>query len=186
MPITPRTSLRLYEATPCRHTFDRNMVKRLKKLLNELPEEHPEVLAQHDIAPADYPLLFNSAIQSLRGTSAATTADKRRFVARILDFMKEQSLIAEWQDLRTQGRNDYRVNLPNGRSVAIEAKGCPDGNNMTIYERPSWAEEFIIWSQCPESLAKDPGVGVWSGLSTRLFPYMMESDTQPRGCPHLL
>jgi len=178
MPTTPKTRLRLEEATPCRHTFDRNMVKRLKTLLHELPEEHPEVLTKHDISPTDYPLLFNSAIQSLRGTSAATTTDKRRFVAQILNFMKEQSLIAEWQDLRTQGRNDYRVNLPNGRSIAIEAKGCPDGNNMTIYERPSWAEEFIIWSQCPDSLAKDPGAGVWSGISTRLFPHMMESDTQ--------
>jgi hypothetical protein len=123
-------------------------------------------------------LLFNSAIQSLRGTSAATTTDKRRFVAQILSFMKEQSLVAEWVYIGTEGRNDYRVNLPDGRHVAIETKGCPDGNNMTIYERPSWADEFIIWSQCPNSLAKDPGVGVWSGLSTRLFPHMMESDTQ--------
>jgi hypothetical protein len=154
------------------------MAKRLKKLLSGLPEEHPEVLTAHGISPTDYPLLFNSAIQSLRGTSAATTAEKRLFGAQILNFMKEQTLIADWQYLGTEGRNDYRVNLPNGRSVAIEAKGCPDGNNMTIYERPSWAEEFIIWSQCPNSLAKDPGEGVWSGLSTRLFPHMMESDTQ--------
>ncbi len=178
MPTTPITRLPRNDATPCRHTFDRNMVKRLKELLHELPEEHPEILAEHDISSVDYPLLFNSAIQSLRGTSAATTSDKRRFVAQILNFMKEQSFIVEWQDLRTQGRNDYRVNLSDGRSVAIEAKGCPDGNNMTIYERPSWADEFIIWSQCPDSLAKDPGAGVWSGLSIRLFPHMMESDTQ--------
>lgn len=178
MPTTPRAKLRLQDATPCRHTFDRDMAKRLKKLLSELPEEYPEVLTEHGISPTDYPLIFNSAIQSLRGTSAATTAEKRRFVAQILNFIKEQSLIVDWQYLGTEGRNDYRVNLPNGRSIAIEAKGCPDGNNMTIYERPSWAEEFIIWSQCPNSLANDPGEGVWSGLSTRLFPHMMESDTQ--------
>jgi hypothetical protein len=64
---------------------------------------------------------------------------------------------------------DYRVRLPGGRLVCIEAKGCPDGDHMTFWQRPTWAEEFIIWSQCPESLAHHPGKGVWSGIATRLF-----------------
>jgi len=57
--------------------------------------------------------------------------------------------------------------------VCIEAKGCPDGNNMTIWEKPTWAEEFVVWSQCPDSLQHQPGHGIWSGISTRLVPKMI-------------
>jgi hypothetical protein len=57
--------------------------------------------------------------------------------------------------------------------VGIEAKGCPDGNNSTIWDKPPWADEFIIWFLCPESLAHPPGKGLWSGIATRLMPTMV-------------
>lgn len=62
------------------------------------------------------------------------------------------------------------MELADASAVAVEAKGCGDGNNMAIWDRPAWAEEFVIWSLCPESLQHHPGHGVWSGISTRLAP----------------
>jgi hypothetical protein len=75
-----------------------------------------------------------------------------------------------WRSVGTAGRNDFRVELPDGTLVSIEAKGCPDGNNTNIWDRPSWADEFFVWCQCPESLVHQPGEGVWSGIATRLLP----------------
>ena len=38
--------------------------------------------------------------------------------------------------------------LKTGRVSVVELKGCLDGNNTTIFERPANAQEFIIWSVC--------------------------------------
>ena len=163
---------------PCRHPFDKAMADRLRDLLLRLHETHPELLEAISIDPAQYPVLFNSAVQSIRGTTSATTSGKNQFVEAILGYMKDKGHIADWAFEGSAGRNDYRVQLPSGRLVGLEMKGCPDGNNTTIWERPSWADEFIIWSQCPESLYNQPGRGVWSGISTRLIPKMIVEQAQ--------
>jgi hypothetical protein len=64
------------------------------------------------------------------------------------------------------------VRLPTGKISVIELKGCLDGNNTTIFERPSHAEEFVIWSLC-QNAAADPRLNVWSGLHTRLSSEML-------------
>jgi hypothetical protein len=53
------------------------------------------------------------------------------------------------------------------RIGVIELKGCLDGNNTNIFERPPHAQEFIIWSVCTNPGA-DPRHNVWSGIHTRL------------------
>ncbi len=153
----------------CRHQFDLAMANRLKELILNLDNGHQAILRANDIDPSQYSLLLNSAIQSIRGTLSADYSEKARYLAAILDDMQDKDIIRTWEFQGGGGRNDYRVELANGRLVAIEMKGCPDGNNMNIWERPSWADEFIIWSQCPNSLANEPGRGVWSGISTRLM-----------------
>jgi len=145
------------------------MANRLKEMILNLDHRHQAILLANNIDPNQYSLLLNSAIQSIRGTFSADYSEKARYLDAILEDMKNKEIILTWEFQGGGGRNDYRVELPNGRLVAIEMKGCPDGNNMNIWERPSWADEFIIWSQCPNSLANDPGRGVWSGISTRLM-----------------
>lgn len=49
----------------------------------------------------------------------------------------------------------------------IELKGCLDGNNTNIFERPPHAQEFVIWSVCTNPGA-DPRHNAWSGIHTRL------------------
>ncbi len=127
------------------------------------------MLQDAKLPTADFDLYFNAAIQSIRGTTAATTKEKQRFLEAVLKIMRQGRAIGTWEFVGTKGRQDYRVRLPSGRLVCIEAKGCPDGNNMNIWERPAWAEEFIVWSQCPESLAKQPGEAIWSGIAIRLL-----------------
>ena len=154
----------------CRHNLDPNKIEKLSRLLRELPTASPALLAKQGIRPEEYDLYFRSSIESIRGTFSATGTDKRRFLAAVLEEMKVNGQVKSWEFIGTQGQQDYKVILTGGRSVCIEAKGCPDGNNMTIWERPSWAEEFIVWSQCPDSLHHQPGHGVWSGVATRLLP----------------
>jgi hypothetical protein len=64
-------------------------------------------------------------------------------------------------------RHDYSVNLPSGRVAVIELKGCLDGNNTNIFDRPPHAQEFVIWSVCTNPGA-DPRHNAWSGIHTRL------------------
>jgi len=163
-------SSHLADALPCRHGLAGSQIQQVKQLLAGLPFEAPELLRRSGIAAEDYDILFRAAIESLRGTSSATTSDKRRLLETVLDFGVQQHAFKSWKFEGTENRQDYRVDLPDGTAVGIEAKGCPDGNNMTIWDRPGWANEFVVWSMCPESLAHDPGQGVWSGIATRLIP----------------
>lgn len=92
---------------------------------------------------------------------------KRDFVARVLSHMQDKKLIDDWVPTGDKNRHDYIINMPNGRTAVIELKGCLDGNNTNIFERPPQANEFIIWSVCSNPGA-DPKKNAWSGIHTRL------------------
>ncbi|MGV0033434.1 MAG: hypothetical protein ACNYPE_00200 [Candidatus Azotimanducaceae bacterium WSBS_2022_MAG_OTU7] len=81
--------------------------------------------------------------------------EKREFVSQILNYMQDQGFIAEWESAGEANRHDYAVQLNSGRTAIIELKGCLDGNNTNIFERPPHAHEFIIWSVCT-----NPGAGI--------------------------
>lgn len=111
--------------------------------------------------------LFRGAIERIRGQFAATMRDKREFVRNVLDHMRDGSYIAGWKSTGEANRHDYTVSLNSGRLAVIELKGCLDGNNTNIFERPPHAREFVIWSVCTNSGA-DPRRNAWSGIHTRL------------------
>jgi len=111
--------------------------------------------------------LFHGAIEKLRGTQAASTDQKRSFVEEILSFLKSKGFIKDWTFSGGGERHDYCIEMPKGRLVIVEAKGCLDGNNTNIYVRPQNADEFIIWSLC-QNPGADPKHNVWSGIHTRL------------------
>ena len=62
----------------------------------------------------------------------------------------------------------------------VELKGCLDGNNTTIFERPAHAQEFIIWSVCT-NLGADPRKNAWSGIHTRLSADLIERQQRVDG-----
>ena len=111
--------------------------------------------------------LFHGAVEKLRGTQAASMAAKRKFGAAILDHMKSRRKIADWSFTGAGERHDYQAEMPNGRLVVFEAKGCLDGNNTNIFLRPPNADEFFIWSMC-QNPGANPGHNAWSGIHTRL------------------
>lgn len=111
--------------------------------------------------------LFRGAIERIRGQFSATMRDKREFAKRVLNHMEDAGHIRGWQSAGDANRHDYSVTLPTGRIAVIELKGCLDGNNTNIFERPPHAQEFIIWSVCTNPGA-DPRKNAWSGIHTRL------------------
>ncbi|MFZ5734747.1 MAG: hypothetical protein ACOY4O_18580 [Pseudomonadota bacterium] len=111
--------------------------------------------------------LFRGAIERIRGQFSATMREKREFVQQILNHMQDAGYIGEWNVSGSENRHDYTVSMPSGRTAVIELKGCLDGNNTNIFERPPHAHEFIIWSVCSNPGA-DPRLNAWSGIHTRL------------------
>lgn len=111
--------------------------------------------------------LFYSAIERLRGSRAASTSVKKRFVQQVLALLQDRGLIAGWKSAETTDRHDFEVRVDDDWVCIIEAKGCLDGNNTNIFERPPNADEFLIWSLC-QNAAADPRKNVWSGIHTRL------------------
>jgi hypothetical protein len=111
--------------------------------------------------------LFRGAIERIRGQFSATMRDKREFMRRVLNHMQDGGFISDWASAGEANRHDYSIRLPTGRVAVIELKGCLDGNNTNIFERPPHAQEFIIWSVCTNPGA-DPRHNAWSGIHTRL------------------
>jgi hypothetical protein len=64
--------------------------------------------------------------------------------------------------------------------TVIELKGCLDGNNTNIFERPPQAQEFILWSVCTNPGA-DPRHNVWSGIHTRLSAEIISREKRVDG-----
>lgn len=111
--------------------------------------------------------LFRGAIERIRGQFSAAMREKRDFVKQVLNYMQDAGFIADWSSAGDANRHDYSVRMPSGRIAAIELKGCLDGNNTNIFERPPHAQEFVIWSVCTNPGA-DPRHNAWSGIHTRL------------------
>jgi hypothetical protein len=142
--------------------------------------------------------LFRGVIEKLRGTQVASTSEKRCFMEAVLNFMRERGAISSWSFKGAGERHDYEVVLSDSRLCAIEAKGCLDGNNTNIFERPPNADEFIIWSLC-QNPGSDPRHNAWSGIHTRLSAEIiakrqridglviwdMACGTKSRHCPKL-
>lgn len=158
-------------------------------------------LGDHGLSEAEFygSGLFRGAIERIRGQFSATMSEKHEFARHVLNYMQDRGFIGNWEEAGNANRHDYTVRLPNGRVAGIELKGCLDGNNTNIFERPSSAQEFILWSVCTNPSA-DPNANLWSGIHTRLSAEMIESGklvdglvvwdfacgTAGRSCPKLV
>lgn len=139
-------------------------------------------LGRHGLTERDFYKggLFQGAIEQIRGQFSATMGDKRIFMKHVFDYMQDRDFIKDWVSAGEANRHDYTVTLPNDRVSVVELKGCLDGNNTTIFERPSHAQEFTIWSVCSNPGA-DPRHNVWSGIHTRLGAEIIENEKQVDG-----
>lgn len=124
--------------------------------------------------------LFEAAIERLRGQRSATMSAKQSFVSDVLEYLTERKLIRRWHFTGGGERHDYQVELLDGRISVFEAKGCLDGNNAQIFERPANADEFTIWSLC-QNAGADPRHNAWSGIHTRIGTRMIADRKQVDG-----
>jgi hypothetical protein len=158
---------------PCSHP--ENLIQQIeptKELLKHMDARHPAVLESEGITPADYHdgMVFRSAIESIRGTFAATTSPRTAFTNGILERMRQANLVSNWQPIGGRGRCDYSVMLTSGKKeirVAIESKGG-EGNSFNIGDRPNWSDEYIIWGHLDGAIVNQPAHGAASNLFTRL------------------
>jgi len=111
--------------------------------------------------------IFRSAVESIRGTQSATMAEKRAFIEEILSHLKKKGRIGTFAFTGSRDRHDYQVKIADGTQSVFEAKGCLDGNNTNVFQRPQNAEEFLLWSLC-QNPGADPRHNAWSGIHTRL------------------
>ena len=164
---------------PCeRNTELEGQIKEFAEVLKT--ESHK--LWEHRLSESDFYQsgILEGAIQRIRGQYSATMHEKRDFIARILNYMQDQDYIDDWHSTGSANRHDYSIKLKNGRISVVELKGCLDGNNTNIFERPTHAQEFIIWSICTNASA-DPRHNVWSGIHTRLSAEIIENEKQVDG-----
>lgn len=123
---------------------------------------------------------FRAVLERARGQNSARMSEKRDFVKRVLNHMQDYKYIRDWSPAGSQNRYDYDISLPTGRTAAIELKGCMDGNNTNIFERPNHAQEFVVWSVCANKLS-NMARNAWSGIHTRLSTQIIEQNTHVNG-----
>jgi hypothetical protein len=148
----------------------------------EVLKRDAHLLGSHGMSQIEFENsgLFRAAVERIRGQNSATMTAKRAFASSVLNSMRENGRIKEWQSSGSTNRHDYIVAMPDGRIVGIELKGCLDGNNSTIFERPPQAREFYIWSVCTNP-GSDLQKGVWSALHTRLGVQIIAQSQQLEG-----
>jgi len=158
-------------------------------VLRDLIEQYSEVLkaqahtlGMHGLDESEFYAsgLFRGAIERIRGQFSATMREKREFAQHVLNHMQDAGRIADWQSAGGANRHDYSVTMPSGRVAAIELKGCLDGNNTNIFERPPHAQEFILWSVCTNP-GSNPRRNVWSGIHTRLSAEIISRNQRVDG-----
>ena len=157
---------------PCQKNTD------LTKLIRDYAEvlkTEAHTLGTHGLTEHDFynSGVFRGAIERVRGQFSATMSAKREFVRHVLNHMQDRGFIEDWEPAGESNRHDYVVRMKTGRVSVVELKGCLDGHNTTIFERPAHANEFIIWSLCTNRGA-DPKLNAWSGIHTRLSADLIE------------
>jgi hypothetical protein len=149
---------------------------------SEVLRTQAHLLGDHGLSEKEFYAsgVFRGAIERVRGQFAATMREKREFVLHVLNYMQDRGFVRDWESAGEANRHDYTVELPSGRTAVIELKGCLDGNNTTIFERPPHAHEFVIWSVCTNRGA-DPRHNTWSGIHTRLSAEIISRRQQVDG-----
>jgi hypothetical protein len=164
---------------PCQRNAE---LKRTADAFAEALRTEAHKIGQHGLTQREFydSGIFRAAIERIRGQFAATMEEKRVFAAAVLNYLQAKRRIASWESAGNANRHDYIVRMPDQRIVAIELKGCLDGNNSTIFERPPQAQEFLIWSICTNP-GSDPRKGVWSAVHTRLGVQMISENQHVDG-----
>ncbi len=157
-------------------------VKRTIRVYADELRENAHTIGSHGLTKKEFEDsgIFKGAIERLRGMQAASMAEKKDFMDGILLYMGLTGFVVAMQFTGDGNRHDYELEMPDGTISIIETKGCLDGNNTNIFQRPAKADEFIIWSLC-QNPGSDPRHNAWSGLHTRLGAEIIHSQQKVDG-----
>jgi hypothetical protein len=153
-------------AAPCRHVGSppADVVERAAQAIKALAS-HPDVLARHGISPSEFSSALPAAIESLRGSMSASNADRRQFLAGVLDHLVGQGLATSVSTPAYGDDTVYRLNVPSIGAVAIIQKGCPDGAHSSVrWSAPDWADETYLWWLC-SSMKMHAGEHIAKGVN---------------------
>ncbi|AZN98052.1 MAG: hypothetical protein EOQ42_10330 [Mesorhizobium sp.] len=154
------------EAAPCRHRGapPEEVVNRVAEIVSGIADD-PQYLYQRGLSAGEFRLALPAAIEKLRGSTAASNADRRDFLGMIFDHMLAVGAIASVVRPVYGKDTVYQLAVPDIGNVAIIQKGCPDGAHSSVaWSVPSWAVETYLWWLCP-SLASEPGEHVFKGVN---------------------
>ena len=164
------------EALPCRHRGapPEEVVQLVIDLINGLSMDE-EYLYRRGLSKADYELALPTAVERLRGSTAAKSADRRNFLLSIISHLQNSGAVNSFEKPEYGKDTIYRLNTNNAGTVAIIQKGCPDGaHSSTAWSVPDWADETYLWWVCP-SLRYEPGEHVAKGVN-RLKSKFLSTD----------
>jgi hypothetical protein len=137
----------LTDVIPCQQNEELRL--RIREF-SEVLKTEAHKLGTHGLTEAEFynSGLFRGAIERIRGQFSASMGEKRAFMQHVLNYMQDGNFITKWESSGSDNRHDYTITMPSGRISVVELKGCLDGNNTNIFDRPAHANEFIIWSVC--------------------------------------
>jgi len=140
----------------------------------------------------DVRILTQCAAQGETASWAAVYREQIPDLSKSLEFVQRSGIIRyAWpyrradEILRRSASTSHSsggtpVVFPHNTTSVIEAKGCLDGDNTNIFQRPPDADEFIVWSLC-QNPGADPRHNVWSGIHTRLSAEIIHRRQQVDG-----
>ena len=152
-------------AAPCRHLGapSEHAVRQVSQLITALGDNAAE-LGKHGLSRDEYLHALPMAIERLRGSAAASSADRRQFLALMFERMLDERLISKLEKPRYGDDTVYKLTVPGLGAVAIIQKGCPDGaHSSSAWTVPDWAQETYLWWLCP-SLTNQPGDHIAKGV----------------------
>lgn len=169
-------------AAPCRHAGGppEHVVERVRALIAGIGQDE-RLLTASGLTPEEYRLALPAAIESLRGSTAASSSDRRTFLSGLLMSMVSKGLVAQVVGPRYGDDTVYRVSIHGYGDVAIIQKGCPDGaHSSTNWQTPGWAVETYLWWLCPLQ-SYEPGEHLVKGLQRVTRKLEAEEATRLEG-----
>lgn len=153
-------------AAPCRHAGapSESVVERTIETILSIANDD-NFLMTKGITSIEYQAALPAAIEAMRGRKSANSAERRQFLASIIDEMHARGIVSNVEKPKYGDDTVYRLTVPGFGDVAIIQKGCPDGVHSSVrWSTPEWARETYLWWLC-SSLNSHPGEHIAKGVN---------------------
>jgi len=112
------------QAAPCRHagTAPDHIVDQVAAVIRALAND-ADYLSRRGLSIEEYAGALPAAIERMRGSTAASTSNRRDFLGRIFDAMLSRGLISKLESPRYGDDTVYRLHVAGFGDVAVIQKG---------------------------------------------------------------